>query len=360
MGTSEDSQVVEPVKDDPSTKVDERLLARRGARVNWRYLNSVQIAQFARLRAEYIFRQPDWAVKASPPVRMILQTPFHELGLEHLETLEVAIFDLRPTAEIRAELQSVFERLRRASPGAPKSYFEVPTDAGREELLGIVAVSMRRIYRSVTKLVIQERKRDQLLRFSAVSTLVGAVTSFILISFWFTSPSDIHLPPMLFAMLAGALGGFVGTFAPISQIKIRPDAVAADEEINTAKTALYVAPISGIFFAVVLYFLMAGEFLKGELFPVMVTTKAEVVQLYESDARITTEMEQEAARKNNEQRTKLLIAQMYPATGKDAAKLLVWCFLAGYASGFVPNALSKLVGNATSATPSAPADPTQG
>jgi len=156
------------------------------------------------------------------------------------------------------------------------------------------------------------------------------------------------------------LGGFVGTFAPISQIKIRPDAVAADEEINTAKTALYVAPISGIFFAVVLYFLMAGEFLKGELFPVMVTTKAEVVQLYESDARITTEMEQEAARKNNEQRTKLLIAQMYPATGKDAAKLLVWCFLAGYASGFVPNALSKLVGNATSATPSAPADPTQG
>ena len=52
----------------------------------------------------------------------------------------------------------------------------------------------------------------------------------------------------------------------------------------------------------------------------------------------------------NEERTKLLIARMYPETGKDAAKLLVWCFLAGYASGFVPNALSKLVGNATGST----------
>ena len=66
--------------DDPRTAVDERELGQRGKRLNWRYLNSVQIAQYARLRAEYIYRQPDWATKASPPVVSILSTPFNRLG----------------------------------------------------------------------------------------------------------------------------------------------------------------------------------------------------------------------------------------------------------------------------------------
>ena len=345
---------MEPVIDDPRTAVDERELGSRGKRLNWRYLNSVQIAQYARLRAEYVFRQPDWATKASPPVVSILSTPFNRLGLEHMETLEIAIFQLRSDAELRAEIPPLMERLARACPSAPVSAYQIPPDATREDLLAIVAVTMRRIYRSVTKLVVQERKRDQLLRFSAVSTLIGATFSFALVSYWFVTPTGIHLPPLLFAMLAGALGGFVGTFAPISQIQIRADAVAADEEINTAKTALYVAPISGIFFAVVIYFLVAGQFLMGELFPKMVTAKQEEVQKYTQNFPVSTQKEQDQARVENEERTKLLIARMYPATGKDAAKLLVWCFLAGYASGFVPNALSKLVGNATSSIGTAP------
>jgi len=339
---------MEPVIDDPRTAVDERELGRRGKRLNWRYLNSVQIAQYARLRAEYVFRQPDWATKASPPVVSILSTPFNRLGLEHMETLEIAIFQLRSDAELRAEIPPLMERLSRACPLAPASAYQIPPNATREDLLAIVAVTMRRIYRSVTKLVVQERKRDQLLRFSAVSTLAGATFSFALVSYWFVTPTGIHLPPLLFAMLAGALGGFVGTFAPISQIQIRADAVAADEEINTAKTALYVAPISGIFFAVVIYFLVAGQFLMGELFPAMVTAQPDEVAKYTQNYPVSTQKEQYQARVQNEERTKLLIARMYPATGKDAAKLLVWCFLAGYASGFVPSALSKLVGNATS------------
>jgi hypothetical protein len=262
--------------------------------------------------------------------------------------LEIAIFQLRSDAELRAEIPPLMERLSRACPSAPVSAYQIPPNATREDLLAIVSVTMRRIYRSVTKLVVQERKRDQLLRFSAVSTLIGATLSFALVSYWFVTPTGIHLPPLLFAMLAGALGGFVGTFAPISQIQIRADAVAADEEINTAKTALYVAPISGIFFAVVIYFLVAGQFLMGELFPKMVTAKEEEVKKFTQNYPVSTQREQDQARVQNEERTKLLIARLYPATGKDAAKLLVWCFLAGYASGFVPNALSKLVGNATS------------
>ena len=85
-------------------------------------------------------------------------------------------------------------------------------------------------------------------------------------------------------IVRGALEGYRSRIAELEDFQRNYDHATKIEREETAKeladlraglTALDVAPISGIFFAVVIYFLVAGQFLMGELFPAMVTAQPE-------------------------------------------------------------------------------------
>jgi hypothetical protein len=77
-------------------------------------------------------------------------------------------------------------------------------------------------------------------------------------------------------------------------------------------SSLAVSAISGAIFATILYMLFAGELLQGGLFP---------------QGRSLC----------------LLGAPDCDIPPKDLAKLLIWCFIAGFAERFVPDALDRLV-----------------
>lgn len=85
------------------------------------------------------------------------------------------------------------------------------------------------------------------------------------------------------------------------------------------KLQIFLLPIFGGLFAVVLYAVFVSGIIQGELFPKFKGTADEFSTPYE------------------------FADKTFPATNADFSKAILWAFIAGFAEGFVPNFIDKLV-----------------
>jgi hypothetical protein len=85
------------------------------------------------------------------------------------------------------------------------------------------------------------------------------------------------------------------------------------------KMQIFLSPLFGGLFAFVLYGVFASGIIQGEIFP----------KFQGSDKPYRTPYE--------------FSDNMTPATNADTAKAILWAFIAGFAEGFVPNFIDKLV-----------------
>jgi len=130
------------------------------------------------------------------------------------------------------------------------------------------------------------------------------------------------LPAVLFA---GAMGGFISAQRRIQSVTDRGESLVGLIELSSLSTLFsYLwAPVSGAIFAVVLYTMFAGRLLLGDIFRLIRTNELQFGVF-----------------------TRLFSSGSGPVDGASAAKLIVWCFIAGFAERFVPDALARFVSKA--------------
>jgi hypothetical protein len=85
--------------------------------------------------------------------------------------------------------------------------------------------------------------------------------------------------------------------------------------------SFYFAPIGGAIGALVLFCLFAGELVQGQLFP----------KVWTSDSSDTHSFF-------------AFLVSAGPDNGMEMAKLLAWCFIAGFSERLIPSALDQLGG----------------
>lgn len=102
------------------------------------------------------------------------------------------------------------------------------------------------------------------------------------------------------------------------------NSLAMKDEATTLllRLQIFLSPVFGGLFAFVLYGVFASGIIQGEIFP----------RFQSADNEYTTPYE--------------FADQTIPATNGDAAKAILWGFIAGFAEGFVPNFIDKLVRDA--------------
>ena len=150
-----------------------------------------------------------------------------------------------------------------------------------------------------------------------VAVIVLGMTAATLLATQLTDPPTFALELIIF--LAGTVGGVANNYRRLLGV---PLGVLKDEDPTTKQLItfqIYVSPIVGGVFAIVLYLLFMSNILQGNLFPAF-NNMENVYDTFQNFAHGAN-----------------------PATNQDAAKAIVWAFIAGFSEGLVPNFIDKIV-----------------
>ena len=131
--------------------------------------------------------------------------------------------------------------------------------------------------------------------------------------------------PLAAVLFAGAMGGFISVQRRIQSVTDTGESLVGLIELSGLTTPLSSlwAPVSGAIFAVVLYAMFAGKLFSGEVFP--------DIQPNGMHPGVFLQ---------------LFCSACGPVGSTNAAKLALWCFVAGFAERFVPDALARFVSKA--------------
>lgn len=127
-------------------------------------------------------------------------------------------------------------------------------------------------------------------------------------------------------MLCGAIGGFISLQR---RLKMLPN----DDLLLLARSWVYVllSPLVGGILALLLYFLFLSGLLEGDLFPNFDTIAA---------LNLKNGIDTSAVVSDTSRTGLTVLFQAQGVEYKDYAKLVFWCFVAGYSESFVTNIIS--------------------
>jgi hypothetical protein len=242
-------------------------------------------------------------------------------------SFETTILKLQPIEHVRRRAWALREKYRsmfgeQAYDVYLKSNPPDPSDSSEGELRADLAQLLNSFHWHYTVVMAGERMRGGLSKW--IVSLMGLVVAGFAIAAMIIVAFDLEIttPTILIVLFMGILGGFVST-----QLRLQDSPSNGEPFENLAKLdhgwlSVLISPISGAIFAVILYMLFAGSFLKGSLFPEIATPMENVTDGlgFGVFANLTG-----------------------PATGVEYAKLVVWSFIAGFAERFVPDALSRVI-----------------
>jgi hypothetical protein len=164
---------------------------------------------------------------------------------------------------------------------------------------------------------VRERIRAQIIRYVAAQIVVWVLV-ILALALVCAHYDQTFLATGLFVLLAGALGGFLSLLRRIQLTPTTGDPLLSIFELENGRVSLYLAPLSGAIFALVLFFIFLAGLLQGALFPTL------------ADAPMRL-------------RIGLVWWEGKDPTFAAYAMLLVWSFIAGFAERLVPDTLARLV-----------------
>jgi hypothetical protein len=251
----------------------------------------------------------------------------HESGIPpkpgDLYLLEKYVIQKQPEPIVKARLTSLrlnyrgivgadayAEYLQSGQASQPNSSFaEVKADAGR---------LLDALHWAYTMVPECEEKRTEILRTIVhemfISVAIGLPV--LLISFYL---GQTLVSVVVLVMLMGALGGFLSVQQRIAKISTEQDPILTMFQLQKGLFAVRLAPLTGALCALALFLIFQAKLLTGAIFPEMTKFNFQLGNI--QIPRWPTET--------------AIIAEF--------AKLLVWCFIAGFAERFVPDTLDKLV-----------------
>ena len=170
--------------------------------------------------------------------------------------------------------------------------------------------------REATSNMIAIRRQAIHTTISVVLIVLGMTTAAVLAT-QLDQPPSFALELIIF--LAGSVGGVANNYRRLVNIplKVIADQNPITKQLITFQT--YVSPIVGGIFSIVLYLLFMSGILQGTFFPVFSHVLQEGYVSF-----------------------KLFAHGANPATNQDAAKAILWAFIAGFSEGLVPNFIDKI------------------
>jgi hypothetical protein len=295
--------------------------------------------------AEYATLPPELAAKTPAAVQAILNeaiaSPPATLTWGDLFVLEKNMLAVQPELTVRRRAWGMRDAYRELfgqkqydvyMASKPPNENECKIDDIRADLDRL----LDSLHWSYALTPIRERMRNGLIRFIGNWVFWGGIVALILAR-WAAQDDQTLVATLLILMLAGALGGFMSLLQRIQNTPTGGDPLISIFEIQNGAFSLYLAPVSGAIFAVLLYLIFLGKLVSGGIFPEGLTP----FHLSWGPVHWTAD------------------PQMTP---DNYAKLVVWSFIAGFAERFVPDTLDRLVSRAREAegpskVPAAPQPP---
>ena len=238
---------------------------------------------------------------------------------EDLYQLEMLLLAKRNEEDLRRTAWTVRLRFRNIAGEANYQAYLAssppdPATASRAELLADLQSLVRRTYYMLVLLPASEAVRRKLLLGAA---LAGAffVGIIVAVSFFPNRLLLFHL-----VLLAGAVGGTMSLIQRLLQLTDGdPLLLRMSARASFIQSAI-IPPIAGAIFAALVFMLSASGLITGPTFPAFTKPHGGPV----------TDIMQ-------------AIWDLSPVNGAQAALLLVWSFIAGFAERFVPDTITRLI-----------------
>ncbi|HNY01767.1 MAG TPA: hypothetical protein PKG48_04230 [Bacteroidales bacterium] len=167
------------------------------------------------------------------------------------------------------------------------------------------------------------KRKENILIITRRLIILSGITLLLMVSFFgLTLWLSQRFMVSWVCFMAGIMGGFVSIQQRLKKI--------GNEELTLLSESWYqilLIPIYGGIFSLVLYLLFLSGLLEGSLFPVFTTGSAGPGV---------------AAPPLNATTIKDFFSNTYPSTGQDLAKLIFWCFLAGFSERLVPQIITHM------------------
>lgn len=243
--------------------------------------------------------------------------------------LEDIIFSLQPPEVLQRNAWIIRERFREITcKDVYDKYIQsgIPKDADTPDKLKLLRADLCRIldvlHWHYSLIPIRERIRKKL-TINCILMVVGYTVALGSILFW-CHKNDAErswLAMMASVVYCGVVGGFVSSQRRMQKIPTDTDPLISIFGLDNAGYFLWLSPLLGAIFAVVLTMMFVGGILKGTVFPDFPTSPTTVGNgmTFMNFGRVAL-----------------------PTGAEQYAKLFIWAFLAGFAEQLVPDSLDRL------------------
>ena len=255
---------------------------------------------------------------------------------------------------------------------------------------------------------LREKIRNQLMTQVFVITTILVVTALMIAGLgyfqWakklFPMDDQLQIPVLAVVIALGMIGGYISLQQRIQSVPSTGDPIVNIAELSNSQFSLYLAPVSGAVFAVLLYIIFIGGLLSGPIFPKIYTIKCSqatadnarpkqgapantgaasganpvpaapgnaggkqenpsgvgtgtgnpaanpTVKEAAGDQKVHRAAQQDDGACKESVEFPDFLKQTGPESGVSFAMLLVWSFIAGFAERFVPDTIDRLVSQA--------------
>jgi hypothetical protein len=260
----------------------------------------------------------------------------HSLTWNDLYTFDLIVTRLLPPERLSREVWSLRARYRDvAGLREYEAYLSSkPPDLGgqveEKDLRADIEYLLSQVYLRYAITPINQEVSDNISRRVTSVILIGVVVIVLVGLVKMTGVVTENTPPatLFLVMFVGAMGGLLSMQQRYQSVSREGDPINNISELMQNWSRLFLPAISGAIFAVLLYMLVIGGLLEGELFPKFVP---EVTKKPEnSDHPVGTALWD-------------LLQQGRPGSRRDYAKLIIWSFIAGFAERYIPDTLSRFI-----------------
>lgn len=301
------------------------------------------IIYFETLHAEYgILPAGPVPPDVKPVIDEILKRKSEgSLSWRDIYTFDLTLTKLQPLVQLRRKIWSLRSRYREVAglrdyeayiatkPPEIEASQDPNMPAQEEVLRADAAFLLRELYLRYAMAPMREAIREKLsswVWWITVIAMVLVIAGTLIASFQSASASmsgavaSFRPSSLLIVVFSGIMGGLVSVQQRFQNFRQEGDPVYNVSELVHGSNSIYLSPLSGAVFALLLYLLVFGGLLGGNLFPELNAPGETKVQFFVDFLRYQG-----------------------PATFAGYSKLIVWSFIAGFAERLVPDTLTRLV-----------------
>ncbi len=248
--------------------------------------------------------------------------------------LENVIFAIQPPEMLQRNAWIIRERFREIACSTIYDKYvqsDIPKETDTPEKLAFLRADLRRVldvlHWHYSLIPIRERIRTKLT--SNCIWFVFAYTVVLGVSVFFLREGDHSFLSMVICVLYfGIIGGFVSSQRRMQNIPTDIDPLISIFGLDSAGYYLWLSPLLGGIFAIILGLMFAAGILKGTVFPDFYVPKL----IDPSGTKLLM----------NRSLFRGFALQALPTGAEEWAKLFIWSFLAGFAERLVPDNLDRL------------------